>query len=206
MSKCTCVRPEAILNGVCANCEFPVTPKPEAPDVQKLIANGEHACQTGDCGHGRGYECEAQLAQDAKPAKDAGAREWPTEMLKNLDASLKLQSMLAAPDHAWIGPSVIEVATAAYEKLAGELENLKAWCANEGSKHQAVVEKLERELAEAKAYGKLWNERAILIGEKYDTLNDKSAALVEVMHNIVNGGPHWAQDKACEALAKWGKG
>lgn len=205
MSKCTCVRPEAILNGVCANCEFPVTPKPEAPDVQKLIANGEHACQTGDCGHGRGYECEAQLAQDAKPAKDAGAREWPTEMLKNLDASLKLQSMLAAPDHAWIGPSVIEVATAAYEKLERELAEAERRLFESAIKNANEFLHLREQLTQERA-------KSAALVEATESLAKTSRTVAEEIFTDVNCEGKLANQfmgdiiDVEEALAKWGKG
>lgn len=184
MSKCTCVRPEAILNGVCANCEFPVTPKPEAPAHEDLT-DDEHE-----------YQMVVEREQSAlKPAKDAGAREWPTEMLKNLDASLKLQSMLAAPDHAWIGPSVIEVATAAYEKL-------------------------ERELAEAKETIRTYEHECETVREMKEQLTQertKSAALVELSelqdklllcYRTGRQPGKWLDKMAelREALAKWGKG
>lgn len=53
----------------------------------------------------------------------------------------------------------------------------------EAGEHYENLSQVRAELAEAKAHGKLWNERAILIGDKYDTLNDKSAALIKFIHN-----------------------
>lgn len=178
---------------ICKECggdlsEFPVGncttvhngSKPEAPTI----------CT---CGMGSLKEHAKPCAlagKPIKPAKDAGAREWPTEMLKNLDASLKLQSMLAAPDHAWIGPSVIEVATAAYEKL-------------------------ERELAEAERRlfeSAIKNANEFLhLREQLTQERTRSAALVEALRKIrcckrpstLEGCSN--EKLAREALAKWSK-
>lgn len=47
------------------------------------------------------------------------------EMLHNLDAALKMQSVTANPNHAFIGPSVAELAANKIELLAQEVEQLQ---------------------------------------------------------------------------------
>lgn len=59
-----------------------------------------------------------------KPA--AAEVSWPKEALKNINSSLKLQSMLAAPDHAWLGPSVIELAQQAYDAVCADRDDIRA--------------------------------------------------------------------------------
>lgn len=190
MSKCTCVRPEAILNGVCANCEFPVTPKPEAPTLHRL-ASIDGALDGASV--------------SLPPAKDAGAREWPTEMLKNLDASLKLQSMLAAPDHAWIGPSVIEVATAAYEKLERELAEAERRLFESAIKNANEFLHLREQLTQERA-------KSAALVEATESLAKTSRTVAEEIFTDVNCEGKLANQfmgdiiDVEEALAKWGKG
>lgn len=58
------------------------------------------------------------------------AADWTWEELKthlqNLDSSLKLQSILSAPDHAFIGPSLVGLAIEVHETALGTIRELQA--------------------------------------------------------------------------------
>lgn len=58
------------------------------------------------------------------PEPAARTWEWTLTHLKSLDASLKLQSILNAPDYAILGPSLIELAIEHYEIAVRERDEL----------------------------------------------------------------------------------
>ncbi len=74
--------------------------------------------------------------------------EWPEKELKALDASIRLQFHTQYPHEEWIGPSVIELAIAAFEARRAERDEARLAVYNVGQLCGAAVQERDALKAE----------------------------------------------------------